>query len=76
MSADVKGVLEGTDGRSLEDVIKSHKDIMDTHLATNERLTAKTRRLDRQLTRAMSADDLDENNEDEDGTIVSIKSTC
>lgn len=55
---DVKGVLEGS--RPLDDVIESHKEIMDTHLAADEKLTEKSRRFDRQLTRAMSIDEADE----------------
>jgi hypothetical protein len=52
---DVRGVLEGT--RTLDDVIESHKDIMDTHLAADEKLTEKTRRFDRQITRVMTEDE-------------------
>ena len=60
---DVRGVLEGT--RTLEDVIESHKEIMDNHLATDEKLTEKTRRFDRQITRVMEDDD----GEEDDGKI-------
>lgn len=55
---DVKGVLEGT--KTLDDVMESHKDLMDKHLATDEKLTEKTRRFDRQLTRAIEDDEEDE----------------
>jgi len=55
---DVRGVLEGS--RTLDDVIDSHKDIVDTHLAKDEKLTEKTRRFDRQITRVMEDEPDDE----------------
>ena len=60
---DVRGVLEGS--RTLDDVIDSHKDIVDTHLAKDEKLTEKSRRFDRQITRVME-------DEPDDGNAIHI----
>ena len=54
---DVRGVLEGS--RTLDEVMESQKELMDTHLAQDEKLTEKARRFDRQMTRAIEDDDAD-----------------
>lgn len=52
---DVRGVLEGS--RNMDDVLENQKDLLDTHLATEEKITARHRRFDRALTRDITEDD-------------------